>query len=160
MVKVTDRSTAVAAIEHACQTTFAYSVRVTNIVADALETPKNSHTTIFETDGGELLALCHSNETLELGDIKRIIRGMGLEAAYYFPPAGYDNYFIDFGKKAFAASFPGRRITEHDNLSFYESLAPYNPALVKIGKINGEIRGYIPVLEQWYKVVDFNYSKR
>lgn len=144
-------------IERACRTHFAYDFKIKHIIADNLETSKNSHGTVFKTTENEVYAYFTASTPLTFGDIKRIIRSMNLKAAVYLPPAGNHDYFKAYGQQAFQVSFPGRRITNDDNLSFYQSLAPYSPALVKIAEINGEIRGYIPVMEAWYKAVDYTY---
>jgi hypothetical protein len=146
------------AIEDVCRSYFGYDLKVKHIIADNIETGTHSHATVFETDDGNIFTFCHSKLSLELGDIKHIIRNMGMDAKVYLPPANNPDYFKDYGKQAFQASFPGRHITKHDNLSFYESLALYNPALVHIAAINGEIRGYIPVLETWHKVADYTHK--
>jgi hypothetical protein len=145
-------------IEHASRVHFSYDFKVKQIIANDLETLKGSRTTVFETTDHKILAFCTSEESLELGDVKHIIRGMGLEASYYLPPAQYHGYFINYGKQAFASAFPGRQITSNDNLSFYESLAPYNPALIKVHTIPDGVYGYIPALGKWYKAIDVTYK--
>lgn len=144
-------------IEHTSRVHFRCDFKVKYVIVGDLETLKGARVTVFETTDHEVFAFCSSEEPLELGDVKRIIRGMGLNASHYLPPAQHHSYFINYGKLAFTTAFPGRHITSNDDLSFYESLAPYNPALIKIRAITDGIYGYIPVLEQWYKAADFTY---
>ena len=65
---------------------------------------------------------------------------MGMRAELFLPPKGQPRYFEDIGKRKFREVFPGRRHVTDEDLHFYKTLAPYNPALVLISEVeNGEI---------------------
>jgi hypothetical protein len=83
----------------------------------------------------------HSKQALS--DVKKIVTRMGLKAELYLPPKGEINYFDEIGRKKFRDVFPGRGHITSQDLIFYRTLAPYNPALVQINEvINGEIKQF------------------
>jgi len=94
-----------------------------------------------------------------LADVQKMILRMECEAETYFPPFGEKEYFERIGREKFKALFPGKPIIGEDDLRYYKGLAPYNPALVRLSKIKGEIRAYDHHLKTWRKVKDFHYSK-
>ena len=56
------------------------------------------------------------------------------------PPKGQPNYFDEIGKQKFRAVFPGRHNPSLDDIRYYRTLAPYNPALIQIHEVkNGEV---------------------
>src|SRR5690606_32244647 len=80
---------------------------------------------------------------LLLGDVKKIVSRMGLKAELYLPPKGQPDYFDYVGEQKFKEVFPSRTHINKDDLIFYRTLTPYNPALVQIQEIkNGEILKY------------------
>lgn len=145
-------------LEGTCRAHFDAPLRIARIVAENIPTGKSSCTSVFETKNHEVYALITSDTPLVLADIKRIARGVGIEAAAYVPPAFDSNYFLNYGRDGFLAAYPGRKLTATDDISYYESLAPYTPALIKVASVKTELRQYVPVINQWRKVVDYSYS--
>jgi hypothetical protein len=85
---------------------------------------------------------------------------MGMKAEKYLPPDANENYFLRFGQKIFQDVFPGRKIsTNQDTLSYYQTLAPYSPALVRISKIDGEIRQYSKIGQKWSSTLELSYQR-
>ena len=70
-----------------------------------------------------------------LSDVKKIISRMGMRAELFLPPKGQPRYFEDIGKRKFREVFPGRKHVTDEDLHFYKTLAPYNPALVLISEV-------------------------
>lgn len=60
---------------------------------------------------------------------------MGMKPEGYIPPKGHPNYFDEIGRERFRAVFPGRTHVTSDDLVYYRTLAPYNPALIRIREI-------------------------
>lgn len=60
---------------------------------------------------------------------------MGLKAELYMPPKGQPHYFDDIGRMKFSEVFPGRKVITDEDIVFYKTLAPYNPALVLISEV-------------------------
>lgn len=86
---------------------------------------------------------------------------MGLKAELYLPPRGRTDYFDQIGRKKFNEVFPGRNIVAKQDILFYRTLAPYNPALILIEEVkNGEIRGYdSDASTGWRTLVKFAYRR-
>lgn len=146
-------------IQQICQEEFGVSFDVKRIIADSLLTDKGSYTTVFETTSHEIYAYCHSDNDLTQRDIKRILNRAGIKPNAYLPPAGQPHYFTHFGIAGFKTAYPGRVLQPGNDLSFYESLAPYNPALVKVSEIGGELREYNRALNIWQNARDFRYKQ-
>ncbi|MCP9466619.1 MAG: hypothetical protein NNC22_04475, partial [Candidatus Nanosynbacter sp. P5B_S4_bin.39.1] len=88
----------------------------------------------------QLMMYLEATSPLILSDVKKIISRMGMRAELFLPPKGQPRYFEDIGKRKFREVFPGRRHVTDEDLHFYKTLAPYNPALVLISEVkNGEI---------------------
>lgn len=145
-------------LESTCRAHFGTTFHVKRIVAQSIPTGKTSSTTVFETKAHERYALCVSDVPLTLKDVQRIMRGMGIEAASFLPPAFDPNYFVNYARGAFLAAYPGRKLTANDDISYYQSLAPYTPALVKIAQVKDGLRQFVPVVNQWHKAMDYSYS--
>lgn len=146
-------------LEGTCRAHFGAPLSIKRIIANGLPTGNSSRTTVFETKDHSLYALCTSHIPLTLADIKKIARRMGIEAEKYLPPAFDQQYFYNYGRDAFLAAYPSRKLTPHDDLSYYESLAPYSPALIKISQIKNGLRQFIPIAEQWQPAVTYSYAK-
>jgi hypothetical protein len=86
---------------------------------------------------------------------------MGLKAELYFPPKGQPDYFDGIGREKFRDVFPGRSHISSDDITFYRTLAPYNPALVLIGEVkNGEIYQYdSDARGDWRVATKFTYRR-
>ena len=81
-----------------------------------------------------------ASSTLLLSDVKKIILRMGLKAELFVPPKGQPQYFEEIGRMKFREVFPGRTHISDEDIQFYKTLAPYNPALILISEVkNGEI---------------------
>ena len=146
-------------LEATCRAYFGTSFNIQRIVVSEVQTSASSHSSVFETTKGETYALCMSDSPLTLAEVKQVIRGMGMKAETFLPPLNKPDYFLQYGREAFLAAFPGRRLTAYDDISFYMSLAPYSPALVKVASVEGELRQYVPIVNKWHKLVDYSYSR-
>ena len=75
--------------------------------------------------------------------MKKIVSRMGLAAELYLPPKGRPQYFDEVGRAKFSEVFPGRSHISAEDIVFYRTLAPYNPALIQISEVKtGEIKQY------------------
>lgn len=146
-------------LEATCQVYFGTSFHIQRIVASEVPTGTSSRSTVFETTKGDTYALCMADAPLTLGEVKQLIRGMGMKAETFLPPFNKPDYFAQYGRDAFLAAFPGRRLTSDDDISFYMSLAPYSPALVKVAQVERELRQYVPIVNRWHKFVDYSYNR-
>ena len=98
---------------------------------------------VFLTNSQNIYAYIEGTKTMTLGDVKRILIRMGLRADRYFPPRAQENYFTERAKTKYKEVFPGRPVTNDNDLVYYKSLVPYSPALVSILEItDGKINQY------------------
>lgn len=144
-------------VEKICQDCFDVNLQVKNLILDDAPTSKGSHTTVFRTDHGTIYALCIADDPLVLADVKNIVKSMGMHAEAYLPPNADKNYFLHFGQKSFQSVFPGRKVETDQDVSYYKTLAPYSPALIRIAKVDGEIRRYDNIWQQWQSALEFSY---
>ena len=86
---------------------------------------------------------------------------MGLRAEIYLPPKGEVDYFDEIGRQHFRKVFPGRHNPSHDDIMFYRTLAPYNPAMVQILEVkDGEIKQFdTDASSGWRTVTRFAYRR-
>lgn len=145
------------AIEKACKERFGATMDVAEVIVRGVSAGPASQTTIFKSANGQMWLLVASQSPLVLDDVQKIVNRMNLEADLYVPPHGEKDYFTRIGSEKFKAMFPGKPIQSEDDLRYYKKLAPYNPALVRLSKIKGEIRAY--EAKAWHKIKDYNFSK-
>jgi hypothetical protein len=96
---------------------------------------RTGEATLFLTEKKQLYLFIGGQSKFLFGDIKKIVSRMGLKADTYFPPKGRPHYFDEVGKSKFHDVFPGRGHVSDDDILFYKTLAPYNPALILISEI-------------------------
>jgi hypothetical protein len=146
-------------IEKFCNNHFTVSLKINKVLINSMPTSNNSFTTVFTTNNHAVYALCSSDDLLELADIKKIVKLAGMKAESYLPPHADKDYFIRHGRNVFLSVFPGRKTCTPQETAFYQTLTPYNPALVKIERVNGELRQYNIICEKWQKALVFSYLR-
>ncbi len=156
-----DRLYDTVALEKIAAEQFDKPLVVSEIIVSRQPVGRLLRVTVFKTDKNQLFAYFEGETKVILGDIKKIMSYMGLSADKYLPPAGKPDYFVDIATEHFRQVFPGRRPQSEQELSYYQTLAPYNPALVQIKKIkNGLIRVYdADVKSGWRNYKRYNYNK-
>lgn len=147
------------AIEKSCKERFGVDFDIAQVIVRGVQTGTASQGSIFKTTNGQVWLYVTSQSPLLLDDVLKIVSRMNLEAEVFLPPNAETDYFTRIGSTKYKALFPGKHITSEDDLAYYKKLAPYNPALVRLGRIKGEIRAYNPQSKAWHKVKDYNYSK-
>ena len=131
------------AIERTAKEKFGFAVEVDTIILNKAEVSRTAEATIFLTKKKQLMVYISAQSRLMLGDMQKIVSRMGLRAELYIPPKGTIDYFDEIGRAQFRAVFPGRGHVSEDDIRFYRTLAPYNPALILISEVkNGEIYKY------------------
>lgn len=147
------------AIEKACQERFGVSFDIAEMVVRGVQAGTASQASVFKTTNGQMWLYVSSQSPLLLDDVQKIVTRMNLEADNYIPPHGETDYFNRIGRDKFKVMFPGKPIVSDDDLRYYKKLAPYNPALVRLNKIKGEIRAYTPQNKGWHKVKEYSFSR-
>jgi hypothetical protein len=130
-------------LERIAKERFGYDVEVRQVILRDVEISRTTTATLFLTKKKQLMVYISGNSRLLLGDVKKLVVRMGLKAELYLPPKGQPDYFDAVGREKFRDVFPGRSHISDDDIIFYRTLAPYNPALVLISEVkNGEIYRY------------------
>ncbi len=131
------------ALEESAKKQFGLSVDVDSVIARQIPVSRTAVATVYLTKKKQLFAYVTAQSNLTLGDVKKIVARMGLKPELYVPPKGRPHYFDDVGREHFLAVFPGRQHITSDDLTYYRTLAPYNPALIQVNEITaGEIRQF------------------
>lgn len=131
------------ALERVAKERFGFEVEIAQVIVRNMSVGRTATATVFLTKKKQLLAYISGQSRLLLGDVKKIVARMGLKAELYMPPKNRPHYFDEIGREKFREVFPGRGHITDDDLIFYRTLAPYNPALVQISEVkNGEIYCY------------------
>jgi hypothetical protein len=131
------------ALEQACKDRFGLDVDIDQVIVRQVDVSRVAIATVFLTKKKQLLVYINGHSKLLFSDIKKIINRMGIKAELYFPPKGQPDYFDAIGREKFRDVFPGRGSITDQDIIFYRTLAPYNPALVLVSEVkNGEIYCY------------------
>lgn len=130
-------------IEEVAKNQFGMSIDVDQVIVRQIPVSRTAQATVFLTKKKQLFAYVSAQSKLNLGDIKKILVRMGLKPELYLPPKGRPNYFDEIGAEHVKAIFPGRSHITSADLTYYRTLAPYNPALVQIREVpSGEIKQF------------------
>lgn len=128
------------ALEREVQEKFGLPVEIDSVILRQVDVSRTAKATVVLSKKRQLLVYVEANSPLLLADVKKVISRMGLKAELYVPPKGRPHYFDDIGRAKFNEVFPGRKAITDEDIIFYKTLAPYNPALVMISEVkNGEI---------------------
>ena len=131
------------ALERIAKDQFGVDVDISQVIVRQIEVSRSVTATVFLTKKKQLLVYINGHSKLLFSDIKKIVNRMGLKAEIYFPPKGQPDYFDRIGREKFKEVFPGRGHVNDEDIIFYRTLAPYNPALVMISEVkDGHIYQY------------------
>jgi len=133
---------------------------VTRFLGEDIETGPHSYAVLFESgrDTYALLMAAPGHEQT-LGDVQRIAKGMGVKVQRFFPPEADPLYFYHEGVKHFQKAYPARKQWNKDDIRFYQSLASYSPALIRISAINGSIRRFNVHRNEWQTAFEYSFRK-
>lgn len=149
------------ALEQVAKNIFGLRLDIDKVIVRQAPVSRTATASVYLTTKKQLFCCIAGQTNLSLGDVKKIISRMGLKAELYVPPKGRPHYFDDIGKRHFQAVFPGRLHITSDDLTYYRTLAPYNPALVQINEIpTGEIYQFdTDARGHWRTSVKFTYRR-
>lgn len=149
------------AIEKIAKDKFGLKVDIKQVISRSLAVSHTSEATVFLTTKNQLFVLISGEAHLLLRDIQKIVIRMGLKAELYLPPKGEPDYFDSIGREKFKAIFPGKKIISSQDIVFYRTLTPYNPALVQVTEVrDGVIRQFdndSPT--KWRAATEFTYRR-
>lgn len=122
------------AVERAIKDKFGVDVDVRQTIAK-VPISHTAHAHVFLTTKKQLYLYINGQSKFLFGDIKKLVQRIGLKAELYVPPKGRPNYFDEVGRAKFHDVFPGRSHVSDEDIIFYRTLAPYNPALILISEV-------------------------
>jgi hypothetical protein len=123
------------ALESIALEQFGKRLDIQQVIVRNIPTTHTTSASVFLTAKNQLYALVQGRAPLTLGDVRTIVKRMGLEAEAYLPPAHRPNYFDEIAVAKFKAVYPGRHDISDADLRYYRLSAPYNPALVLISAV-------------------------
>jgi len=149
------------ALEHLAKEQFGMVIDISKVIVREIEVSRTATATVVLTKKKQLLVFVHGHSKLLLSDVMKIITRMGLKAELYVPPVHHPDYFDAIGREKFREIFPGRDNITKEDIMFYRTLAPYNPALVLISEVkHGEIMKYdSDVSSEWRVAAKFAYRR-
>lgn len=149
------------ALEQIAKNTFGLDIDIDHVIVRSVPVSRVARATLLLTTKKQLLLYVSGTSKLLLADIKKIVGRMGLVPELYLPPKGQPNYFDDIGRAKYKDVFPGMANPSVQDLQYYRTLAPYNPALVQILEIkNGEVRQFdTDAKTQWRTAAKFAYRR-
>lgn len=149
------------ALERTVQEKFGLPVDIDTAILRQVDVSRTAKATVFLTKKKQLLLYIDASSPLLLADVKKMVNRMGLKAELYMPPKGRPHYFDEVGRAKFRDVFPGRTTVTEEDIIFYRTLAPYNPALVMISEVkNGEIYQFdADARDGWRLAAKFAYRR-
>lgn len=131
------------ALERIAKDKFGIKVDIDKVIIRQVPVSHTAEATVFLTAKKQLFVYISAHSKLVLSDVKKIVSRMGLKAELFLPPKGEIDYFDEIGRKKFREVFPARHNPSAEDIIFYRTLAPYNPALVQIHEVTtGEIKQF------------------
>lgn len=120
------------ALERLLKEQFGVVAEVDSVIARRIPVGRSVEATLFLTAKKQLFLYIHGEVKLLFCDVQKIVSRVGLTAELYMPPKNQPHYFDDIGTRKFREIFPGRKVVNPEDISFYRTLAPYSPALILI----------------------------
>lgn len=149
------------ALEAIAEEQFAKKLTITQVVARNIPTTHTTTASVFLTDKNQLYALIQGKAALTLGDIRKLVKRMGLIAEAYLPPANQPQYFNDVAVRKFKSVYPGRYDITDADLRYYRLSAAYNPALVLLAGIENDTIKQFDSSDSsnWRVAAKYNYKR-
>lgn len=149
------------AIEELVKSNFGLQVDVKQMIARNVPVSHTATASVFLTPKHQVFAVIRAKSVMTFGDVRKIGKNMGLEVDVYCPPGHDDEYFNKIAREKFRQTFPGRHDINDDELRYYRTLVPYNPALLRIGAINGGVIKQFDSHDssQWRVTAKFAYKQ-
>ncbi|HET6622383.1 MAG TPA: hypothetical protein VFG56_00415 [Candidatus Saccharimonadales bacterium] len=127
------------AIEGSIREQFSLQLDIKHVIVRGIPTSRTTKASVFLTTKNKLFVYIDGQEPLSLSDVTKMIKRMGLVAKAYLPPRREDDYFDRIARGHFKKVYPGHPNPSDEDLRYYRSLAPYNPALVEVEEITAGV---------------------
>ena len=130
-------------IERAIREYFGIEADIRQSIVFRVPVSPTAEATLFLNHNKQLYLYITGKSKLVLSDVKKLVAKMGLKADVYIPPKGRPQYFDEVGRAKFHEIFPGRKNISAEDIIYYKTLTPYNPALILISEVkDGRIYQY------------------
>jgi hypothetical protein len=146
-------------IERTIEASFGLKLNISEVVVREIPVGYTAIATLFKTSPNMLYCFIQSQSNLVLADVRKILRNMNVDVEGYLPPHGDKEYFQRIGVEKFKTMFPGKHIMGDEDTRYYQTLAPYNPALMRVSRVKGDIRAFHIETKSWRKVKDYAFSR-
>ncbi len=146
-------------IERDIEAAFGLKLIIGEVVVRDISTGYTATATLFKTSPNNLFVYIRSQGAMLLADVQKMLRGMNVDAESFVPPHGDGDYFKRIGTQKFKEMFPGKHIMSDDDTRYYQTLAPYSPALVRVARVKGDVRSFHFESKSWRKARDYSFSK-
>jgi len=149
------------ALEQIAKKQFGLTIDISHVIVRNMPLSPSAQATLVLTKKKQLILYITAQSKLVLGDVQKMVNRMGCVPELFLPPKGQPSYFDDIGRERFRAVFPGRTAPSDDEIHYYRTLAPYNPALIQIHEIkNGELFQYdTDSHSNWRLATKFTYRR-
>ncbi len=149
------------ALEEMAADKFGLKLEISKVIARNIPTSHTTKASVFLTTKNLLYVLIHGRAPLTLGDVRKVVKRMGLSAEAYLPPAHQPSYFNDLAVDKFKSVYPGRHDITDADLRYYRLSSPYNPALVLVDAVvDGTIKQFDPSdTSNWRTAAKFQYKR-
>ena len=149
------------ALEHIAREQFGLKIDIDTVIVRQIPVSHTAEATVFLTAKKQLFVYVTAQSKMVLSDVKKIVTRMGLKAELFLPPKGEPDYFDEIGRAKFRDVFPSRANPTAQDILFYRTLAPYNPALVQIHEVvGGEIKQFdTDASSSWRVAARFAYRR-
>lgn len=149
------------AIEQIAKERFGVDLEIKNMIAADFPISHTGSASVFMTNKNSVYVYIFAKSSLALADIQKIVLRIGLRANKFLPPKNRPDYFDEIGATKFRKTYPARKVVSKEDLKFYRTLAPYNPALVEVKEIiNGEIKQFdTDSISGWRVIEKYSYRK-
>jgi hypothetical protein len=131
------------ALEKSIRAKFGLNIDVDSVIARHIPVSRTGDATLFLTTKKQLFLYIEGQSKFLLSDIRKIASHIGVKVESYVPPKGRPHYFDEVGREKFLQVFPGRSRISDQDIAFYRTLVPYNPALLVINEVkDGQLYQY------------------
>lgn len=148
-------------LEKVLKAQFHVNMEIDSVIARKFPVSRSGYGTLFLNDKRQLFLYIENQGRMTLNEVKKIVSRVGLKAGQFLPPKGQSDYFDEIGRQKFREVFPGRGYVSEMDISYYRTLAPYNPALIAITEVkDGVVRQYDPdARDDWRPIAQLTYRR-
>lgn len=127
------------ALEKQITSSFAADITIQQMIARGLPLSRVAEAEVFLTSRHQLYVFIQAEGAITTGDVRKMVRHMGCEIDDFIGPRGDSQYFTRIATEKFRTVFPGRMPLSEDDLRYYYTLIPYNPALVRVKTVTHNV---------------------